>query len=113
MYSTGQTYPQQGLAATNFAQQNTMQDVAPVPQVLAVQLAALCQLQERLGIAVERGRCLADALFGSQPSPLNSQIEGKGSPIEPPMTVKLAAALERCQSLTEELHVQLNRLERL
>lgn len=67
--------------------------------------------RQRIESAIDRVRALADRIYGPQPAPLNKQ-EGVTS-------TKPCAAIELDQSLTcllgraEELHVQIERLERL
>lgn len=68
-------------------------------------------LQEQLQNAVKRATDIADRLLGGEPTPMPGTATKDAA--EPPLLQRINNAHQIAKDLTEQVHYQLQRLERL
>jgi len=73
---------------------------------------ALRGLHEELAGAITRAKMLADRLLGCEPESIN-KVDPPKMPNDPPVLTKLELAAQTSRDLAQQIHYQLNRLERI
>lgn len=80
--------------------------------ILETHLAQLDKLNENMAAAVSRGQRVADRILGPEPQNI-AKGEGNAPTPQPCLVRRLEVALMQANALSESMHRQLERVERL